>query len=579
MADTNATLARLFTRTAGMLQLTGANRFKVIAYEKAARILGELADDAGTLSDAELTAIDGIGKGIVERIREFVDTGRIAEHDQLNDAIPPGVVAMLNISGLGPKTAALLWREGGVTTLDELKAKLESGELTGLKGFGQKKAEQVLKSLAFAASAGDRVRLGVAHAVAQRFVSVLRARDTVQRVEVAGSLRRGKETIGDVDVLVAAAPGDAGAIADVFKAVDGVEEVIAAGETKTSVRCEPGIQVDLRVVEPAQFGAALMYFTGSKDHNVAMRERAQSMGMTLNEYGLWTAGKDTLIAAQTEEAVFEKLKLAWVAPELREDRGELGKASATDGGPTLPDLVELTDIRAELHCHTTASDGTWSIRDLVEACIEQGYHTVCITDHSKSQVQANGLNEDRLLQHIEAIRAVAADVKKHITVLAGSEVDILTDGRLDYADEVLEQLDLVVASPHASLAQDDKKATARLIKAIEHPAVTVLGHPTGRLVLRREGLHPDLKALCRAAADTDTALEINASSYRLDLRDTHARVALDLGCKLAINTDAHGPADLHELRFGVMTARRAGATKRDIVNCMSKAALAKWIGR
>ncbi len=612
MSTRNRQLAELFARTADLLQLTDANRFKIIAYQKSARVLEDLAEDAVDMSDTELIALDGVGKGTVERIREFADSGTFDEYEELAKQIPAGVVAMLGISGLGPKTVALLWQQGGVNSIAELKEKLEAGELTDIKGFGKGKAAATLKSIAFAESGGDRTSLGAATALAERFMAALKDLDPIQQIEVAGSLRRGRDTIGDVDILVGLKEGgSASDVSGVFCAVDGVTEVIAGGggSTKTSVRTDQGVQVDLRIVPDDCFGAALMYFSGSKEHNVAMRERAIAQGMKLNEWGLWkgsdgatkrsssrrpkasgsnsagflpeaTGGRDsvepengaTRIAGKTEQDVFKALGLAWVAPELREARGEIKLAEADD----LPKLVDIPDICAELHCHTTASDGSWSIDELVEACIERGYHTVCITDHSKSQAQANGLSDERLVEHIKAIHDAAKRFKKHIIVLAGSEVDILSDCKLDYPDELLAELDLVVASPHAALSQDDKKATKRLIKAIEHPAVNIIGHPTGRLVLRREGLHPEMKAICRAAADADVALEINANHHRLDLRDADARLAFEHAAKLAINTDAHGPGDMNELRFGIKTARRAGATPDDIVNCMSKAALAKW---
>jgi DNA polymerase (family 10) len=317
-----------------------------------------------------------------------------------------------------------------------------------------------------------------------------------------------------------------------------------------------------------------MYFTGSKEHNVKLRERAMSMGYTLNEYALADKkDKTKQVATKSEEEIYKKLKLAWIAPELREDRGEI----ALSEKGKLPALIELKDIRADLHTHTTASDGRWSIEENALAMAERGHHTVAITDHSKGQVQANGLDDKRLVKHIEDVRKVAKKLKDKITVLAGSEVDILADGALDYPDELLAELDVVVASPHAALSQEPKKATARLLKAIENPYVTMIGHPTGRLVLRREGLSPDIEALCKAAADRGIALEINANHWRLDLRDTHARVALEHGVKLAINTDAHGPGDLDQLPYGVLTARRAGATKQDIVNCMTAATLKKWL--
>jgi DNA polymerase (family 10) len=354
--------------------------------------------------------------------------------------------------------------------------------------------------------------------------------------------------------------------------------VLVKGPTKTSVRTADslgnaggGIQVDLRVIASESYGAALLYFTGSKQHNVALRERAIKQGFKLNEYGLYKGDKP--IAGETEEQVYQALGLAWVPPALREDRGELRLAESGQ----LPKLIEPTDILAELHAHTVASDGRWSIRELVMAAVDRGFHTVAVTDHSRSQPIANGLSIERMEQHIEDVRTVAQQFKGTITVLAGSEVDILSDGSLDYPNYLLKQLDIVVASPHNALGQDPAKATKRLIKAIENPYVTLIGHPTGRLINRREGLSPDMKRVVAAAAARGIALEINANNWRLDLNDINARAAIDAGVKLAINTDAHGPGDMDQLIFGVLTARRAGATKDDVVNCMSADKLQKWL--
>ncbi len=590
MPTRNAELAAIFDDMAALTELLGGNRFKVIAFQKASRVVGELTSDVGDMSRAELTKLEGIGTGAADRILEFVETGKVEDFEKMVKQVPAGVLDVMNIPGVGPKSAALFWQELDIESIDGLKKKLDSGEVAELKGFGQKKVENIQKNLAFAESAGQRTRIGTAYRLALQFVDMLDGLKEVKNVQYAGSLRRGKETIGDIDILaVPRKQEDTAAIFDAFVSHDAVTDVIVKGDTKASVRTgkqDGGMQVDLRVVPEQSFGAALMYFTGSKEHNVKLRERALAMGYSLNEYALWPKDAadvkpgdgqlralDNAVAGKTEEEVYKKLNVAWIPPELREDRGEI-KLAADDA---LPALLELDDIRAELHTHTTASDGTWSIEENARAAAARGFHTVAITDHSKGQVQANGLTADRLEKHIEAVRAVAKKLKDTITVLAGSEVDILTDGKLDYPDDLLAELDIVVASPHASLSQDPKKATARLLKAIDNPYVTILGHPTGRLVLRREGLSPDIPALCKAAAERGIALEINANHYRLDLRDTHARVALDHGCQLAINTDAHGPADLDMLRFGVLTARRAGATKQDVVNTMSKTALSKWI--
>ncbi|MEM1445255.1 MAG: DNA polymerase/3'-5' exonuclease PolX [Planctomycetota bacterium] len=579
MPSRNAQLARVFEEMALLTELLGGNRFKVIAYQKAGRVVGEMTRDVGGFSRSELTAVEGIGTGAADRILEFVETGSVADFERLAKQVPPGVMDVVNIPGVGPKSAAVFWKQLGVESINQLKAKLGSGEVAELKGFGPKKVQNIEKALKFAESAGQRVRIGTAYAVATMFVEALRDLPGVDQIEYAGSLRRGEETIGDVDVLVAADGDDASqikAIFDAFATHEAVDEVLVRGDTKCSVRTTKefkGMQADLRVVCSESFGAALMYFTGNKEHNVKMRERAIARGMSLNEYGLTKDDKATTVAAKSEEEVFEALDLAWVPPELREDRGELKLAESRE----VPKLLELSDIRAELHTHTTASDGVWSIEENALGAAARGFHTVAITDHSRGQVQANGLTAERLEQHIVAVREVAKKLKDTITVLAGSEVDILTDGGLDYPDELLAELDIVVASPHASLQQDPETSTKRLLKAIESPYVTIVGHPTGRIVNRREGMSPDIEALSKAAADRGIALEINANPYRLDLRDTHVRVALEHGCKLAINTDAHGPGDLEHLRFGVLTARRGGATKADVVNAMTQASLRKWI--
>ena len=577
MASNNAQLAMIFQQMADVNQVTGGNRFKTIAFQKGARVLKDFVKDVADVPPQDLLQVEGIGKGIAQKIEEFLRTGQVLEHQDMIDAVPAGVLHMLDIPGLGPKGVAQLWHDGGVESIEELKAKIEDGSLESLKGFGKKKLEKLQQSIAFAEKAGGRTHLGYALPLALAMIEELGAIKGVEKIEYAGSLRRGKETIGDIDLLVAAKEKDATDIMDVFVNLPMVEEVLGHGETKSSVRCDDehrNIQVDLRVVDPKHYGAALMYFTGSKEHNVKVRERAQSMGYTLNEYAL--ADKDDKtkqIETKTEEAIYKKLGLAYIAPELREDRGELVLAEQDD----LPKLIEFKDIKADLHTHTTASDGKWSIEENALAMAARGHHTVAITDHSKSQFQANGLDEKRLVQHIEAVRAVAKKLKGKITVLAGSEVDILSDGKMDYPDELLAELDVVVASPHAALSQEPKKATARLLKAIENPYVTMIGHPTGRLVLRREGLSPDIEALVKAAADRGIALEINANHWRLDLRDTHARLALEYGVKLAINTDAHGEGDLSQLPYGVLTARRAGATKNDVINCMTAAGLQKWL--
>lgn len=582
MPSNNLQLAMIFQQMADVNQVVGGNRFKTIAFQKGARVLKDFVKDVADVPPQDLLQVDGIGKGIAQKIEEFLRDGEVAEYEQMISSVPAGVLQMLDIPGLGPKGVAQLWNDGGVESIEALKVKIADGSLESLKGFGKKKIEKLEQSIAFAEKAGERTHLGYALPLALAMMTALKSLPGVEKIQYAGSLRRGKETIGDIDLLVAAKPETAPGIMQAFVDLPMVQDILGQGETKSSIRCDDthrNIQVDLRVVDPRHWGAALMYFTGSKEHNVKVRERAQSMGYTLNEYAL--ADKDDKtkqVETETEEAIYHKLGLAWVPPELREDRGEIALAEQGDrAGGGLPELIELEDIKADLHTHTTASDGKWSIEENALAMAARGHHTVAITDHSKGQAQANGLSDERLVKHIEAVRVVAKKLQGKITVLAGSEVDILSDGKLDYPDELLAELDVVVASPHAALSQEPKKATARLLKAIENPYVTMIGHPTGRLVLRREGLSPDMEALIKAAAQRGIALEINANHWRLDLRDTHARLALEHGVKLAINTDAHGEGDLSQLPYGVLTARRAGATKNDVINCMTAAGLKKWL--
>lgn len=592
MPQLNAQLAAMFERMADVLQLLDANKFKVNAYQRAARSLETLEDDLAQMDEAQMKKIPGLGASMVAHIREYLDTGRIAEFDELTSQIPAGVFELLDVPGLGPKTVALFWKDAGVDSVAALKKALATGELESLPRMGRKKLEGIAKSLAFMESAGDRTRIDVAMPLAEWIVDQLKGLPGVERIDFAGSLRRGQETIGDIDILVAADAPHAPQIAEAFTQLPIVADVIAHGQSKCSIRTTQDagrMQVDLRLVPPGSYGAALMYFTGSKEHNVRLRERAIAQGMTLNEYGLWRedagdaaaegkkkAGQkdaERLVAADTEEHLYEALGLPWIAPPLREDRGELKLAEAGE----LPRLIELGDIKAELHAHTHASDGSWSIEQLARAAADRGFHTVAVTDHSKSSVQANGLSIDRLHRHIDAVHAVAKKLQGVIAVLAGSEVDILGDGTLDYPDEVLARLDVVVASPHVALSQEPDKATARLLKALENPYVHILGHPTGRLVGRRPGLSPDIKQLVKAAAEHGVALEINANGYRLDLRDTHAKLALDAGCMLAIDTDAHGLDNLDQLRYGVLTAQRAGATAQQVINCLDAAALRRWL--
>ncbi|MCH9652161.1 MAG: DNA polymerase/3'-5' exonuclease PolX [Deltaproteobacteria bacterium] len=581
--STNSQLVEIFQQTAAALELLGSNPFKINANTRVARLLKEMTTDVGELVTEDpstalgrLTAISGIGKGTAERIFEFVDTGQVTEHRELMERIPKGLFELLDIPGLGPKAVKLLWQELEITNLEGLKAKLDSPELAALPRMGAKTIQNLKKAIEFAEKTQDRIPLGVARPIALEMLAHLEALDSVQKVVYAGSLRRGRETIGDLDFLVAC--GDPEAVREHFTTLPSVTQILARGETKSSVRLEVrgvALQADLRIVDLEAFGAALMYFTGSKEHNVRLREIAIKKGLRLNEYGLFEGKEERPqdrgakpLAAKTEAEIYQVLGLPLIEPEMREDRGELENR---------PDeLIEVSHIRAELHSHTVASDGKLTIDELAQCAIDRGFHTLAITDHSQSSVIANGLKPDRLLRHIDAIHE-ANDRISEITLLAGAEVDILTDGRLDYEDDILARLDVVVASPHASLRQTPEVATERLLKAIAHPLVHIIGHPTGRIINRREGLSPNMDALFAAAVEHDTALELNANWHRLDLRDSHLRAALAQGVKIAIDTDAHDGPHLDFLIYGVLTARRAGLPPQACINTWSAEKLHGWL--
>lgn len=580
---------------ASLMELLGEDGFRVNAHTRAARAVEGLSADVSGMDAKALRGVSGIGEKIAAKIEEFCRSGRApTELAELRSQVPKGLLELLEIPGLGPKTARVMWKEGGITTKAGLEKAIASGAILKLPRMGEKSVEKLKQSMEFMKGAGERMWLAVAAEVAAAFVGRLAGLAGVASVEPAGSLRRGKETIGDVDILVALKPRHTGEpVAEAFCATPGVEQVLVQGEAKCSVRYRHeasaggksgggtrAVQVDLRVVPTGSFGAALMYFTGSKEHNVRLRERALKQGLTLNEWGLYPEDDDPTppqqrgvraVAGRTEEEIYAKLGLPWIAPEIREDRGELELKEPAG-------LIELKDVRAELHAHTRASDGSMELDELAERALERGFHTLAVTDHSKSSVQANGLSVERLLEQVELIASrKRAFAKRGLTLLAGSEVDILGDGSLDYEDKVLAKLDIVVASPHVALSQEREVATKRLLRAIAHPRVHILGHPTGRMINRRAGLDPDIARLCAAAKEHGVALEINAHWIRLDLRDTHVRAAMDAGCLVAINCDTHAPQDMDNLRYGVATARRGWCPASSCINTWSAKKLTDWL--
>ncbi|MFG0252721.1 MAG: DNA polymerase/3'-5' exonuclease PolX [Phycisphaerales bacterium JB038] len=583
----NKELARIFSEMALAVELTGGNAFRVNALNRAARLFKDMTEDvaavveeAGEDAKKVLTAMDGVGKGTAERILEFLETGEIEEHAKLRAEVPAGLLQIAEIPGLGPKTVRLMWEQLDITTIEGLKQAIADESLLTLPRMGKKTVANIAEALEFLERSGGRTPMGLALPVAERIVALLEEVKGVKRAAYAGSLRRGRETVGDLDILVATTDREAAAVA--FTTMPDVEKVLARGETKGSVRLrlseDRSIQADLRLVEETGFESALLYFTGSKEHNIVMRERAIKRKLRLNEYGLFKQPKDPDRPPQaqggkpvetSEAGIYTRLDLEFVPPELREEWVNVEELDTSE-------LIEVADLKAELHAHTIASDGHFTIDELADQAAALGYHTVAVTDHSVSQPVANGLSPERLLEHIEAVRE-AASRRKDIRILAGSEVDILADGRLDYEDELLAQLDIVIASPHNALKQKPEVATKRLLQAIKHPLVHILGHPTGRLIGKRPGLEPDLGALIAAAVEHDTALEINAHWMRLDLRDTHVRAAAAAGCLIAINTDAHREEHLPMRRFGVATARRAGLPRSQCLNTWTKAKLSKWL--
>lgn len=569
----NKEVAGILNEIADLLEITGGDRFRVNSYRRAARSLeGESVDVAELANRDELQTIPGIGKGMAERILQYLKTGRIDLHQELLASVPKGLPELLAIPGLGPKKVRLLHEELGIGGTDDLAAAIEAGKVASLAGFGAKSVEKISEGMAFLKRSAGRTPLGQALPIAESLRDAVAAFKGVRQVEIAGSARRGRETVGDLDLLCTARDG--AAVIRAFTQLPMVTGVRAAGETKGSVLVPAGskreIQVDLRVVPAESFGAAMQYFTGSKEHNVRLREMAVRKGWKLNEYGLYDG--DNLLAGKDEAGIYGKLKLPFVPPEMREDRGEI------EAGDDLPEPISLEDIRGDLHTHTTASDGRSTLEEMTDAAQACGYEYLGIADHSRSSAIANGLSVDRLLAHVEHIRAVGRKTK-NFTLFAGIECDILSNGALDYGDDILAQLDWVVASIHAGQQQDRKTLTKRSIAALENPYVCALGHPSGRLIGRRDAMDLDWKQVIAAAAKTGTALEINASWQRLDLKDDHVRQALDAGCWLVINTDAHSTEQLEQMKLGVMTARRGWATADRVLNTKSATALKKWIAQ
>lgn len=557
----NRAIAQRFAQIADMLEAKGESIFRINAYRRAARSVEALTEDiAAIAARGGLREIPGIGGGTAEKIEEFLRTGTMKYYEELAASLPPGLTSLMQVPDIGPKTAMLLYERLHITSIDELEAAARAGRIRDLPRMGAKTEENILKGIAMLRRRGGRQPLGVVWPVARELVERLRAVPGVDQMSVAGSLRRMKETIGDIDILVTSTKPDV--VMEAFVGAPAVTQVLSRGPTRSSVVLDVGLQADVRVVEPAAYGAALQYFTGSKDHNVKLRERAIKLGLKLNEYGVWKVDGGKRMAGATEEDVYEAVGLPWIPPELREDLGEI--EAAVEG--RLPDLVETTEIRGDLHVHTRWSDGSETAEAMAAAARALGYEYLCITDHSQSLKMAGGVTVEELREHIRAVRALAD--RAGIAVLIGTECDIAADGSLDYPDDLLADLDVVIASVHTRFRMSRDAMTRRLARAMESEHVDILGHPTGRRLGQRDPYDLDIEAIVDAAVKTGTALEINASPERLDLSDTHVRLATQRGARLAIGSDAHNKYHMYHMPLGVGVARRGWAQTKDVINTL-----------
>ncbi len=582
MPVTNDEIAERLREIYQLMQLAGENRFRAIAFDRAAQTIESLNEDINNYIQSDsLTEIKGIGNSIAEDIKSYAETGTIEVLDNLRSRIPEGIIKWLDISGLGPKNIAKIHDQLGISELEELKVACKDGRVASLDGLGEKSAQKILKSIEWMEQFDERCRLDEATEVAEPMYNFLKGREGVEAIEIAGSLRRSNETIGDVDILIGA---DEKYIKDLFDAFvdhDLVVEVLGRGDTKSSIRTENGRQVDLRIVKPEQFAAALMYFTGSKEHNVVLRQRARERGLSLNEYGLFklddegNTNFDEPIDYNSETDIYKHLDLHFIPPELRENRGEI---EFFESNETM-DLVTNDDIRGVIHAHSTYSDGKYSIKQMAEACIERGYEYLGITDHSRTAAYAGGLSVDEIKQQWQEIDALNQEFKSNgidFRIFKGIESDILSDGSLDYEDDVLDGFDFVIASVHNGLGFPREKMMTRFRNAIKNPHTDIVGHPTGRLLLQRDGSDLDINELIELAAEHNTAIEINANPYRLDLDWRYGNKAKELGLMSSINPDAHSKRGIDHISYGVRIARKAKFEKERILNTKSADELMEW---
>jgi DNA polymerase (family 10) len=559
----NIEIAKVFNDIANILKIKDENRFKIRAYERVAATIENLPMEVETLYKTDqLDDIPGVGDAIAKKIGELSETGKLEYYENLKKEIPSGVLELISVSEIGPRKAKLFYEELGIDNIEKLEKAAREHRLQNLAGMGRKAEENILRGLELYKSREKRNLLGVALPIAEGIVDQLKSLKEVDKIDIAGSLRRRKDTIGDIDIL--ATSNKPKKIMEKFVHLPDVKEILAEGLTKSAILTQQDIHVDLRVVEPDSFGAALQYFTGSKAHNVRLREMAVKQGLKVNEYGVFQTKDDKKVAGEEEQEIYEKLGLQYIVPELREDRGEFAVAQRNQ----LPKLVTLDDIKGDLHIHTNFSDGLNTIEDIVEAARKHEYEYIAITDHSQSLYVAGGLNEKRLLEQIKMIDKINKKLDD-LVVLKGIEVDIKADGTLDFPDEILQKLDIVIAAIHTGLKQEKGQIMQRLTKAMQNPYVNIIAHPTGRIIGYREPYAVDMQEIIRVAAKTNTAMEINASPERMDLNDIYAKTANEKGILLSIGTDTHQLSSLDNMVYGVSIARRGWLEKNNLLNTFS----------
>jgi len=574
----NIDVARIFDEIADILELKDENRFRIRSYRRAARVVRDMPDDVKSLFEAgELMSVQGIGSSLAEKIEEILKTGTCRYCEELKQDPVYSLTTLLSISGVGARLAVKLNKEVGITGVDDLEQAARDGKLRSIEGMGEKLEEKILKGIEQYRRNVGRFKVSDALAYAEAIVRTLGAMKVVSQTDIAGSLRRMKETIGDIDILViprSSPEKSSHEIMDAFTSMGTVSDILARGETKSSVILGSGIQVDLRILPKSDYGAAMHYFTGSQDHNIVMRDRAKRMGLKISEYGVFDVKSDNRRGGEREEDIFKLVGLPFIPPELRENSGEIEAAEKGE----LPNLLEPKHMKGDLHLHTDASDGTSSIAEMARQAKKMGYKYVGITDHSQALKIAGGLDEAELKEHIKAIRAANKKIDG-IEILAGIEVDILADGGLDIADEVLAQCDVVIAAIHSRFNMPRDEMTGRIIKAIANPHVNVLAHPTGRLINERDPYEVDIEKVIAAAAKHKIALELNAHPDRLDMKDSHCRAAKAAGAKVCIDTDSHADLQMSNMRFGVATARRGWLEPADVINTYPLAKLKRFLSK